>query len=31
MSRLRTKLDAGFAVGAIETVRGEGYRIRGDA
>lgn len=31
LSRLRTKLDAGFAVNAIETVRGEGYRIRGDA
>ncbi|MGD9810912.1 MAG: response regulator transcription factor [Sphingobium sp.] len=31
LSRLRAKLDAGFAVNAIETVRGEGYRIRGDA
>jgi two-component system OmpR family response regulator len=31
MSRLRAKLDSGFATGAIETVRGEGYRIRGDA
>jgi two-component system OmpR family response regulator len=31
MSRLRAKLDAGFATGAIETVRGEGYRVRGDA
>lgn len=30
MSRLRAKLDAGFAVVAIETVRGEGYRLRGD-
>lgn len=31
LSRLRSKLDAGFAINAIETVRGEGYRIRGDA
>lgn len=31
LSRLRAKLDTGFAVNAIETVRGEGYRIRGDA
>ncbi len=31
VSRLRAKLDASCAVGAIETVRGEGYRIRGDA
>jgi two-component system OmpR family response regulator len=31
MSRLRAKLDAGFATGAIETIRGEGYRVRGDA
>lgn len=31
LSRLRAKLDAGFTVTAIETVRGEGYRIRGDA
>ncbi|MEZ5656364.1 MAG: response regulator transcription factor [Sphingobium sp.] len=31
LSRLRAKLDAGFSVNAIETVRGEGYRIRGDA
>ncbi|WP_404710181.1 response regulator transcription factor [Sphingomonas sp. MMS24-J13] len=31
MSRLRAKLDAGFSIGAIETVRGEGYRVRGDA
>ena len=31
LSRLRAKLDAGFETSAIETVRGEGYRIRGDA
>ncbi|QJU59081.1 response regulator transcription factor [Sphingomonas sp. AP4-R1] len=31
MSRLRAKLDGGFATGAIETIRGEGYRVRGDA
>lgn len=31
MSRLRAKLDGGFTTGAIETIRGEGYRIRGDA
>ena len=31
ISRLRAKLNAGFEVDAIETVRGEGYRIRGDA
>lgn len=31
LSRLRAKLDAGFAVSAIETVRGEGYKVRGDA
>lgn len=31
LSRLRTKLDAGFAISAIETLRGEGYRIRIDA
>jgi two-component system OmpR family response regulator len=31
MSRLRAKLDAGFSGRAIETVRGEGYRMRGDA
>ena len=31
LSRLRAKLDTGFAVSAIETVRGEGYRMRGDA
>ena len=30
LSRLRAKLDAGFETSAIETVRGEGYRIRGD-
>ena len=31
MSRLRAKLDAGCETGAIETVRGAGYRMRGDA
>lgn len=31
MSRLRDKLNAGFAVDAIETVRGVGYRLRVDA
>jgi len=31
LSRLRAKLDSGFEISAIETVRGEGYRIRGDA
>lgn len=31
LSRLRAKLDAGYAISAIETVRGEGYRVRGDA
>ncbi len=31
LSRLRAKLDAGFAVSAIETIRGEGYKVRGDA
>jgi two-component system, OmpR family, response regulator len=31
LSRLRAKLDAGFETSAIETVRGEGYRIRRDA
>jgi two-component system OmpR family response regulator len=31
ISRLRTKLNAGFDLDAIETVRGEGYRVRGDA
>ena len=30
ISRLRAKLDAGFAEGAIETLRGTGYRMRGD-
>jgi len=29
LSRLRSKLNAGFAVDAIETVRGAGYMIRG--
>lgn len=31
ISRLRAKLDAHAQLSAIETVRGEGYRIRGDA
>ena len=31
MSRLRAKLDHGFDTPAIDTVRGEGYRLRGDA
>lgn len=30
LSRLRTKLNAGFAEDAIETVRGAGYMIRGE-
>ncbi|NWK96440.1 DNA-binding response regulator [Sphingobium lactosutens] len=30
LSRLRAKLNAGFAVDAIETVRGAGYMIRSD-
>ncbi|MBN8829362.1 MAG: response regulator transcription factor [Sphingomonadales bacterium] len=30
LSRLRTKLNAGFASDAIETVRGAGYMIRGE-
>jgi two-component system OmpR family response regulator len=31
MSRLRAKLNEGFAVDAIETLRGVGYRMRADA
>lgn len=31
MSRLRSKLNEGFESDAIETVRGVGYRMRGDA
>jgi two-component system OmpR family response regulator len=31
MSRLRSKLNEGFEVSAIETVRGVGYRMRSDA
>ena len=31
MSRLRQKLNAGFVVDAIQTVRGVGYRLRHDA
>jgi two-component system, OmpR family, response regulator len=31
MSRLRQKLNAGFDIDAIQTVRGVGYRLRGDA
>lgn len=31
MSRLRSKLNEGFEEDAIETVRGVGYRMRGDA
>ena len=30
LSRLRSKLNAGFDVDAIETVRGAGYMIRSD-
>ena len=31
MSRLRSKLNEGFAVDPIETLRGIGYRMRIDA
>lgn len=30
MSRLRSKLDRGFEIAAIKTIRGEGYVLRGD-